>query len=129
MGIKKLLGDLLNDAPEVWLKRFNKEHSKKKSVADIPYGVLKEWGNVNWKSNGKYVLDFMSPEVWGHSAKSLFTAAEIIRTQAAALAKQNKAIADLVFQLEQEGLRRMKEDYEAKHGTIKEQVTKKSRRS
>ena len=116
---------MLFDSPEVWLEKFTEKYAKKKSIAAIPYSDLVRWRKRTQQTAGRHVLMLMSPARWGDSAKSLLTAANVIRTCAPELlTASDESVLRLVVRLEQGALREIKRAYEAKHGKFVDQLTR-----
>lgn len=126
MGLKKLLKKAFSDPPEDWFARFNKEYSRKKSIVDIPPAMLDEWGAKTRKTKGHLIATFVNVDAWGHSAKSLFTAANLVRVTVPELVASDEGVRKLVLRLERAGLRTMKQDYETRHGKIADRLTRNS---
>ncbi|HEV2701503.1 MAG TPA: hypothetical protein VGV09_07720 [Steroidobacteraceae bacterium] len=105
-------------SPETRLAKFSMKFRRKKSVADIPYPKLRAWQEDTVDSRGTYLRKYMAADIWGESAKSLATAASIIRTLPAKFLAANRSAVSVAQDLEVHALRRIKSDYEAKHGKI-----------
>ncbi len=113
---------MLFDTPEVWLHKFTDKYCKKKSIAEIPYSDLARWRKRTQQTEGKYLLAHMSTARWGDSAKSLITAANVIRTSAPEFLESDESVLKLVVRLEHSALREIKRAYEAKHGKFIDQL-------
>ncbi len=109
-------------SPEARLAKFSEKYCKKANLADIPYPKLLEWREDTLATEGKHLAKHMSSKVWGDSAKSLITAASVIRTMVPELLASDENAVKLLGTLEVATRRRIKTDYEAKHGTFEEQL-------
>jgi len=109
-------------SPEARLAKFSEKYCKKGNLSDIPYPKLREWREDTLATEGQHLAKHMSSKVWGESAKSLVTAGSVVRTMAPELLASDEKALKVLRTLEQAALRRIKSDYEKKHGTFKAQL-------
>ena len=63
---------------KTWLRDFTKSCGNKTSIAAVGKRKLSKWALLTDETDAQYLREYMSPDLWGHSADSLRTALAIV---------------------------------------------------